>query len=478
MRHLIVFLPGIMGSALQKDGQDVWALSGEGLWHYLTSWGGSVQGLAVAQDDGLTDDLGDGIKAARLIEDLHSVPGLIEHAGYGLLSRRIPEFFEITPGSIHAPRDEASFFPFPYDWRRDNRVSARGLQRFVETQLPRWRTWSGARDAQVILIGHSMGGLVARYYVEALGGWKHCRALITIGTPHRGALGALDTISNGFKKLSFDFSGLVRSFASIYQLLPIYPAVQIDGRFVRVAEADSLPNVDSARAAAARTNFHEVIRLEREAHLHESGYRQLLIPWVGTRQDTWQSATLAQGHLVPSYQPPMGLDASLADGDGTVPRVSTVPAGLENQQLERFAVERHGWLTNAENTLEPLLDTLQQVGAAAVPGDFRGALESQARATIGLRLPSVFYDTPEPTVTVRVRGATTSMPLRIDVRSVSVSGTEASSQRHETSVEPDGSVEVSLAGLRAGLYTLTARPVDPTGPRAPTAVHGLFEVVT
>ncbi len=174
----------------------------------------------------------------------------------------------------------------------------------------------------------------------------------------------------------------------------------------------------------------------------------------------------------------MGLDASLADGDGTVPRVSTVPAGLENQQLERFTVERHGWLTNAENTLEPLLDTLQQVGAAAVPGDFRGALESQARATIGLRLPSVFYDTPEPTVTVRVRGATTSMPLRIDVRSVSVSNTEASSQRHETSVEPDGSVEVSLAGLRAGLYTLTARPVDPTGPRAPTAVHGLFEVVT
>ena len=476
MRHLIVFLPGIMGSALQKDGKDVWALSGEGLWRYLSTWGGSIQQLAIAHDDGITDDLQDGVKAARLIEDLHSVPGLIEHAGYGLLSRRIPEFFDLTAGSIHAPRDDASFFPFPYDWRRDNRVSAKRLQRFVETQLPRWRAWSGAQDAQVILIGHSMGGLVARYYVEALGGWKHCRALITIGSPHRGALGALDTLSNGFKKLTFDFGSLVRSFASIYQLLPTYPAVQIDGRYVRVAEAGTLPNVDIARAAAARADFHEAIRLEREAHLHEPGYRQLLIPWVGTRQDTLQSATLAQGRLTFAYQPPAGLDASLADGDGTVPRVSTVPTGLENQQLERFAVERHGWLTNAETTLEPLLDTLQQVGAAAVPGDFHGALESRARPSIGLRLPPVFYDTREPSVGVRVHAATTLTPLRIDVRSTTPADQPTASQRHEVLVDPDSSVEVSLAGLRPGLYTLTARAAS-DAPHTPATVHGLFEVV-
>lgn len=476
MRHLIVFLPGIMGSALQKDGKDVWALSGEGLWQYLISWGGSVQNLAIAQEDGQTDDLHDGVRATRLIEDLHSVPGLIEHAGYGLLSRRIPEFFEITSGSILTPRDDASFFCFPYDWRRDNRVSARRLQRFVETQLPRWRQWSGAHDAQVILIGHSMGGLVARYYVEALGGWKHCRALITIGSPHRGALGALDTLSNGFKKLSFDFSGLVRSFASIYQLLPTYPAVQINDRYVRVADADALPNVDIARAAAARADFHETIRLEHEAHLHEPGYRQLLIPWVGTRQDTLQSARLAQGRLTFDYQPPTGLDASLADGDGTVPRVSTVPPGLENQQLERFAVERHGWLTNAETALEPLLDTLQQVGSAAVPGDFHGAVETRARPSIGLRLPPVFYDSHEPAMTVRVQGATAPVPLRIDVQDATLPRAEASSQRHEIVVNPDGSTDVSLAGLKPGLYAVTARAIT-QGPKSPTDIHGVFEVV-
>ncbi|HRE29848.1 MAG TPA: hypothetical protein PK954_24615, partial [Anaerolineales bacterium] len=83
MRHLIVFLPGIMGSALQKNGRDAWALSGGALWSYLTTWGQSVAELKITSEDPRVDDLGDGVTAARLIEDLHTVPGLVQHAGYG-----------------------------------------------------------------------------------------------------------------------------------------------------------------------------------------------------------------------------------------------------------------------------------------------------------------------------------------------------------------------------------------------------------
>ena len=473
MRHLIVFLPGIMGSVLQKNGHDAWALSGGALWSYLTTWGQSVSQLQIAQEDPGADDLGDGVTAARLIEDLHTVPGLVEHAGYGPITRRIPEYFDMTVGSIHAPRDDANFYAFPYDWRRDNRVSARKLGRFVETQLPKWRAWSGARDAQVILIGHSMGGLVSRYYVEALGGWKHCRALITIGSPHRGALGALDTLSNGFKKLAWDFSGLVRSFTSIHQLLPIYPAVRVDGGWVRPADTDGIPRVDRARAAAARETFHEAIRRARESHLNEPGYRQLLIPWVGTRQDTSQSAEVVNGVLRLSYAPPAGLAPALADGDGTVPRVSTTPSGLENQQLERFVVERHGWMTNAESALEPLLDTLQQVGAPAVPGDFHGALEATNRPALGLRLESVFYPETAPAVGLRVHGADAPVNIRLEVRAVAPGSAPVI---REVSVAPDESRTETFEGLAAGLYQLTAASVAP-GAAAPAPVHGAFEVV-
>jgi triacylglycerol esterase/lipase EstA (alpha/beta hydrolase family) len=43
--------------------------------------------------------------------------------------------------------------------------------------------------AQVVLVGHSMGGLVARAYLRKYGGAK-VRRLITIGTPHHGSMHA------------------------------------------------------------------------------------------------------------------------------------------------------------------------------------------------------------------------------------------------------------------------------------------------
>jgi triacylglycerol lipase len=36
------------------------------------------------------------------------------------------------------------------------------------------------------IIGHSKGGLIATYYVKKLGGWRRTRAVLTLGTPHRG----------------------------------------------------------------------------------------------------------------------------------------------------------------------------------------------------------------------------------------------------------------------------------------------------
>jgi hypothetical protein len=43
---------------------------------------------------------------------------------------------------------------------------------------------------RIHLIGHSMGGLVARYYVQRLGGDERVHTLVTLGTPHGGTLPA------------------------------------------------------------------------------------------------------------------------------------------------------------------------------------------------------------------------------------------------------------------------------------------------
>jgi pimeloyl-ACP methyl ester carboxylesterase len=39
---------------------------------------------------------------------------------------------------------------------------------------------------RIHLIGHSMGGLIARYYVQRLGGDERVHTLVTLGTPHEG----------------------------------------------------------------------------------------------------------------------------------------------------------------------------------------------------------------------------------------------------------------------------------------------------
>ncbi len=39
---------------------------------------------------------------------------------------------------------------------------------------------------RVHVVGHSLGGLLARYYVQKLGGDRYVHTLVTMGTPHQG----------------------------------------------------------------------------------------------------------------------------------------------------------------------------------------------------------------------------------------------------------------------------------------------------
>ncbi|MFB6842388.1 esterase/lipase family protein [Streptomyces sp. NPDC056361] len=62
----------------------------------------------------------------------------------------------------------------------DLRAAAGELGRRVEEITAR------TGQPQVDIVGHSLGGLVARYYVQRLGGDARVRTLVTLGTPHAG----------------------------------------------------------------------------------------------------------------------------------------------------------------------------------------------------------------------------------------------------------------------------------------------------
>ncbi|OAH13117.1 lipase family alpha/beta hydrolase [Streptomyces jeddahensis] len=62
----------------------------------------------------------------------------------------------------------------------DIRTAAELLGRHIEEICER----TGHREVDIV--GHSLGGLIARYYVQRLGGDVRVRTLVTLGTPHSG----------------------------------------------------------------------------------------------------------------------------------------------------------------------------------------------------------------------------------------------------------------------------------------------------
>ncbi|MHC5703431.1 esterase/lipase family protein [Streptomyces tirandamycinicus] len=62
----------------------------------------------------------------------------------------------------------------------DIRAAAELLGRHVEEICAR------TGRPRVDIVGHSLGGLIARYYVQRLGGDGRVRTLVTLGTPHTG----------------------------------------------------------------------------------------------------------------------------------------------------------------------------------------------------------------------------------------------------------------------------------------------------
>ncbi len=432
---VVVLLPGILGSVLQRDGKDVWAPTpgavGRGLW----TLGRSVKALELTSDPWELDDLGDGVTAPRLMSGVHLVPGLWSIDVYAGISKMINDTFDVTPGE--------TYIEFPYDWRRDNRVAARRLQRLAEEKLHAQRQRNP--DAKLILIGHSMGGLVARYFLECLGGRADTRMLITFGTPHRGSLNAADFLVNGFvKKVGplrlADLSRLLRSLTSVYQLLPIYPCVDVGNGNERVAEVD-LPHVDRQRAATALLDFHRAI--EAGAASHEAG-AYAIHSVVGITQGTKQSGRLDGDRLVLVER----YDGDDLGGDGTVPRVSATPIetdALQPAYQPMYSSEKHGALQLAE----------------AVQTQLRGILTARPlsgfRAVQGVRVEADDILATGESLLVRALPDAAGLTLQATVTDLATGRLAGSLMLQRDADEVHG---VEFPPLPAGDYRLAVEGVD------------------
>lgn len=452
MGDVVVLLPGILGSVLQRNGEDVWALSGGAMLQGLFSLGRSVNALALGEDDPEKPDLGDGVSAPRLIPDVHLIPGFWKIDGYSKIKQVMFERFELREGS--------NWFELPYDWRRDNRAAAHRLAAEAPRWLAAWRERSGNPGAKLVLMGHSMGGLVARYYLECLDGWKDTRHLITFGTPYYGSVNAVEFLVNGFQKAFglFDLSAFLRSLTSVYQLLPVYPCIAQGAGVVDVAAAN-LPQVEAAKMTSAQ-GFHGEIANAVKRHLDDEQYRReryKIHPIVGIFQPTKQSARLDGGKLVTMES----LEGEDYSGDGTVPRRSAVPEEVLEDDVEIYAAERHASLQNVDACLVNVYGRLTQKPV--------GGVRDTPFDGFSLRLSDQYLPKEPIHATAQTAGAAAAIVVTVeDV------GTHRIVRRRTVKRRRDDSFAIELAPIPAGVYRLRVAADDPG--LAMRDVHDLFVV--
>jgi hypothetical protein len=373
LRDFVVFLPGIMGSTLSRDGALVWGPSAGAALRAVATFGGSIKQLRLP--DGVGDDHpGDGVEPVAVMPDLHVLPGIwTVELGYERLLGWLESAFGLVQVTAGGP--PGNFLPVAYDWRLSNRYNGRRLKALVEPALARWRGRGRAyADARVVFLCHSMGGLVARWYIQREGGAEVTAKLITLGTPHRGALNSLEQLVNGVRKgpgpFRVSLTGFARSLPSAYQLLPEYACLESGGGLAKTTE-QALPELSTALVADAM-RFHE--QLDDPANPSwETGFD--LHPVQGQKQQTATTARISGGQVIPSP----AIEGRHEGGDATVPALSAAPKAVRPASpLLRHVTERHGALQANQSVfdeIEGVLTASQVVhrAPAGLPVDVRVA---------------------------------------------------------------------------------------------------------
>jgi pimeloyl-ACP methyl ester carboxylesterase len=360
-----------MGSTLSQDGVLVWGPSAGAALRVVRTFGKSLRQLRLPEGVG-DEHPGDGVEPVAVMPDLHVLPGLwTVQVGY----ERLLNWLQSTFGLVRVRADgrPGNFLPVPYDWRLSNRYNGRRLKTLVEPALERWRGQGGRyADARVVFICHSMGGLVARWYIQRYGGAEVTGKLITLGTPHRGALNSLEQLVNGVRKgpgpFRVDLTEFARSMPAAYQLLPEYACLESTSGLVKTIET-ALPELSTAMAADAM-GFHD--QLDDQANPSwDSAFDLHLVQ--GQKQQTATTASLSGGRVIPSP----AIEGRDEGGDATVPALSAMPKAIRPRSpLIRHVTERHGALQANQSVFDEIEGILTASGVvhrapADLPVDVR-----------------------------------------------------------------------------------------------------------
>jgi pimeloyl-ACP methyl ester carboxylesterase len=203
----VILIPGLTGSEL-IDGK-----SGSKVWFRLRHLRENDLRLPISPNIAANRD---DLKPGDIIRDVKAgiLPRIDVYGGFISALETQGGYKEGRWDTPPARGYENTIYVFPYDWRRDNVENARLLIRKIDALKRKLKRPNLRFD----VIGHSMGGLIARYaamYGDAdlpatgtttptWAGAKDISRLIIMGTPNEGSPLSLKDLISGFSLLGVE----------------------------------------------------------------------------------------------------------------------------------------------------------------------------------------------------------------------------------------------------------------------------------
>jgi pimeloyl-ACP methyl ester carboxylesterase len=353
-----------------------------------------------------------------------------------------------------------------YDWRKDNAIAAQKLAGHIDDARQRH-----GEAVEIILVAHSMGGLVSRFYLEsglfdARPGFRKVKQLVTLGTPHGGASLALLLVLGQQKRLFLSKEQVFRAtsdtrYPAAYQLLPARGEPfawkdDVGGDLIDIYDPSVIGQLglvpDNMRAAE---NFRAKLNIARRPdHVRYFSFS-------GTRQVTTTHVVI-RGDAMLKPQAVEDKDG----GDGTVPVWSGFLPGYERQ----FVGGEHGTiykdyglrhvlarLLGKPDTLAGIPDVVQvsirdrvcepndtihlSISFGQGVREFTGVLTIERAKTDADGLPTGDYEPPQTVNPIEYKGLGMEA-MSLAMTAPGMPGFYRVSVRNAVDIEPSGSDEL------------------------------------
>lgn len=250
-RNPVIVIPGLTGSKLidEASGRVVWgAFSGD---YARPKRAADARLIALPMEHGRPlNELHDQVRSAGVLDLLTvkvlGIPINLRAYYYILEALGVGGYRDESLASARGVEwgdDHFTCFQFDYDWRRDNVENAQRLHRFIEEKRAYVRRETLRRygvdrsDLEFDVVGHSMGGLLLRYYLRygaadlpadgslppvTWAGAANIGRAILVAPPNAGSLQSLLQLIEGkdYGPFAHYPPALLGTFPAGYQMLP------------------------------------------------------------------------------------------------------------------------------------------------------------------------------------------------------------------------------------------------------------------